>query len=196
MWLSHSSTITPSPPGGGTEHLHGGDIDPPPGQSLGHLGDAAGGVLIVDDQGIASPPKSALTPSMEVTRMRPPPTEAAVRFQGAGARPARSGLPRVGWAERSSTGWMEKCSPAFWARAKLSGRRGSSGFMPSSPATMARSVAVAPAGGGKAAVQADVGLQGRFAQKLAGGAADARPPPRYGWKKGRSSPAPIRQTGA
>ena len=48
--------------------------------------------------------------------------------------------PRTGLAGRSATGWRAKSSPASRARAKLSGRRGSSGFMPSSPATMARSV--------------------------------------------------------
>ena len=88
---------------------------------------------------LASPPKSAATPSMEVTRMRPPPTEAADRFnRRVGPSSARTAV--LGWAARSSTGWMLNASPACSARAKLSGRRGSSGFMPSSPATMARSV--------------------------------------------------------
>ena len=72
--------------------------------------------------------------------MRPPPTEAAFR---ASVRPVRLFNVKTavfGCAARSSTGWMVNFIPAFWASAKLSGRRGSSGCNPSRPATRARSV--------------------------------------------------------
>ena len=66
-----------------------------------------------------------------------------------------------------------KVQPRFRARAKLSGRRGSSGLHAQQPGHNGPVGAVAPAGGGKAAVQPDVGPDRRLAQKLAGRPADA-----------------------
>ena len=89
---------------------------------------------------LLSPPKSAGTPSISVTRMRPPPTDAALSESCRPVRLVRVSTAVLGWAERSSTGWMLNCIPRCAASAKLSGRRGSSGRRPSSPATSARSV--------------------------------------------------------
>ncbi len=52
------------------EHLHGRNVDASQRQRHGHLSDAAGGVLVVDDQGVAVAAEVGGTPSISVTRMR------------------------------------------------------------------------------------------------------------------------------
>ena len=78
----------------------------------------------------------------------------------------------LGWAERSSTGWMVNCIPCCCAMAKLSGRRGVIRAQAQKPRHEGAVRAVALAGGGKAAVETDISLDRQVAQKLLGRVAD------------------------
>ena len=79
-------------------------------------------------------------PSMEFTRIRPPPREEAFTTTVRPRSPMRVMTAVLGWASRRSTVWMRTSIRASRASWRLRGMPGSSGFMASSPATMALSV--------------------------------------------------------
>ena len=88
----------------------------------------------------ASPVKFTRIPSSRLTRIRPPPREAACTSR---VRPSAEETRRMavfGCASFKLILWNVKVSPASAANEKLSGMRISSGCMPSSPAISARSV--------------------------------------------------------
>ena len=72
--------------------------------------------------------------------MRPPPREEALTTTVRPRSPIKVSTAVLGWASRRSTVWMLTCILASLASWKLWGMSGSSGFMASSPATMALSV--------------------------------------------------------
>ena len=86
------------------------------------------------------PVKLTSTPSSWSTRMRPPPVEAAWRTSFLPSALSTASTAVLGWASRRWMVWKRNSSPCPTAISKLSGMPRSSGFIPRSPATRARSV--------------------------------------------------------
>ena len=157
---------------GRAEHLHGGHVDLPPGQRQRHLGDAAGGVVVVDDEGVGVPAKVGGHPVDGGDPDAPAPHRGGGQVQPAGGPFQRQdGGVGVGRAQLHRVD-VER-QPRLFGQGKTVGQAGVVRLHAQQPGHDGPVGAVAPAGGGKAAVQPDVGPDRRLAQKLAGRPADA-----------------------
>ena len=154
--------------------LHGGDVDLPLGEGGGDRRDVAGGVLIVDDEGVVLPGEVGgdAVDGADPGCARPP--RSPPQCPGCAVRPRSAGAGRCWeWAPREVGGWRKKFSPRSAARAKLSGMRLSSGCIPRKPGDEGPVSAVAPAGEGEAARQTDLRPDRRTAQQPLRHPADA-----------------------
>ena len=89
---------------------------------------------------LESPPKFVVMPSIWQMLIRPPPMDAPTTSSLRPDAPVSRSTAVLGCAPRRFVVPILKCSPASLAIEKLCGMRSSSGCMPSSPATSARSV--------------------------------------------------------
>ena len=156
----------------GAEHLHGRDIDAPQRQRHGHLGNTAGGVLVVDDEGVAVPAeicrdavdfRHADTSAAHRCRLeRKLPPGAAGQGEHGGVGVGRAQLHRVD----------AELHPLLRGQRKAVRQTGVVRAQTQQPRHQCTVGAVALAGGGKAAVQADLCLRRNLAQKLLCGITD------------------------
>ena len=156
------------PAGGGAEHLHGGHIDPAPGQGVGHLGNAAGGVLVVDDQGVGVPAEVGADP-IDGGDPDPAAPHRGRRQAQAAVLPFQGQDRRVGMGCPQLHRMNLKLHPGLPGQGETVGQAGIVRLHAQQPRHNGPVGAVAPSGGGKTAVQTDIGPDGLLSQQLAGG---------------------------